>query len=342
MSVNVRPPLGVVIPAYDAARWLAETIRSLQAQTHPDWICVVVDDGSNDDTAAVAAALAADDERITIHRQANGGVSAARNAGTTLLPAAIDLISYLDSDDLLLSDAFADLSAALMARPDAVGSYGIAEYVDAGGSPTEPGEQPRRQRDRRSVIGRRLSSVDHGADVTFAELVVNGPIVPSSVCLLRRDIVTAVGGVERAFEPNEDWELYARMSRRGPFVALDRQVAWYRRHDGNASGRLRVLRAAQAEVRHRMWRDPANTPQQRRVSVRAWRYLRLRDAVLLGRQARASLGDGDRRGAATAALGAVVAGMQLLLPGPPPARWAFPELTTPAVGGDPVVVRRRH
>lgn len=112
----------VVVPAFNMQRWLAETIRSLQAQSHSTWVCLIVDDGSDDDTAAVAEALAADDERITVHRQANGGVSAARNAGTALLPTDIELISYLDSDDLLLPDAFADLSAALLTRPDAVGS----------------------------------------------------------------------------------------------------------------------------------------------------------------------------------------------------------------------------
>ena len=75
----------MVIPAYNAAAWVADAIRSVLAQTHRDWRLVVVDDGSIDGTGDVVAGFA--DPRIRLIRQANGGVSAARNAGIRELSA---------------------------------------------------------------------------------------------------------------------------------------------------------------------------------------------------------------------------------------------------------------
>jgi glycosyltransferase involved in cell wall biosynthesis len=77
--------IGVVIPAYNAASWIADAIRSVLAQTHRDWRLVVVDDGSTDGTGDVVAGFP--DPRIRLTRQANGGVSAARNAGIRELSA---------------------------------------------------------------------------------------------------------------------------------------------------------------------------------------------------------------------------------------------------------------
>jgi glycosyltransferase involved in cell wall biosynthesis len=56
--------VSVIIPAHNAARTIAETLASLQAQTWPDWEAIVVDDGSRDETAAIAAGFAEHDARI--------------------------------------------------------------------------------------------------------------------------------------------------------------------------------------------------------------------------------------------------------------------------------------
>jgi glycosyltransferase involved in cell wall biosynthesis len=88
--------LSTIIPAYNAERYLAETIESVLKQTHrPDEI-VLVDDGSTDATARVAAQFGADTVRY--FRQENRGVAAAMNAGLKL--ASGELIAFLDADDL--------------------------------------------------------------------------------------------------------------------------------------------------------------------------------------------------------------------------------------------------
>lgn len=85
----------VVIPAYNAARYLAETLDSVLAQTLPPHEILLVDDGSTDDTPAVAARYAG---RVTHVRQPNRGVSAARNNG--IGRATGNWIAFLDADDV--------------------------------------------------------------------------------------------------------------------------------------------------------------------------------------------------------------------------------------------------
>lgn len=73
--------VSVIIPAYNAAQTLAETIQSLQAQTIPNWEVIIIDDGSTDETAEIATKLALEDSRLRVITQANAGVCIARNRG---------------------------------------------------------------------------------------------------------------------------------------------------------------------------------------------------------------------------------------------------------------------
>jgi len=88
----------VVIPAFNASRWIQQTIRCAQQQTLREIEILVVDDGSADDTAAVVRKCAAADPRVRLLRRANGGVGAARNTG--IAAASGEFIAPLDADDL--------------------------------------------------------------------------------------------------------------------------------------------------------------------------------------------------------------------------------------------------
>ena len=90
--------VSVIIPAYDAARFIEATIRSALDQTYPSLEVVVVDDGSKDDTAAIVARLAAAEPRVVFLTQKNQGASCARNAGIDA--AKGEYLAFLDADDL--------------------------------------------------------------------------------------------------------------------------------------------------------------------------------------------------------------------------------------------------
>ena len=111
MSAPLR--VGVVVPAYQAEATIALAIASVIAQSHPDWAMVVVDDGSTDNTAS---RVPTGDPRVRLLRQANEGVSAARNAALGALPP-VDAVLFLDADDWLAPDALARMAAALAASP---------------------------------------------------------------------------------------------------------------------------------------------------------------------------------------------------------------------------------
>src|SRR5262245_19101881 len=91
------PNVSVIIPAYNAEAFIADTIRSVLAQTYQDFEVIVVDDGSRDGTAK---ALQPFESRVRLHTQANAGVATARNTGVGL--ATGTFIAFLDADDLWL------------------------------------------------------------------------------------------------------------------------------------------------------------------------------------------------------------------------------------------------
>jgi glycosyltransferase involved in cell wall biosynthesis len=107
----VRTPLvSILIPAYNADRWLAATIDSALRQTWPRKEIIIVDDGSTDQTFSVAQMFKA--AGVSVYRQENQGAAAARN--TALALSQGDFIQWLDADDILSEDKiFHQISAAL-------------------------------------------------------------------------------------------------------------------------------------------------------------------------------------------------------------------------------------
>lgn len=109
MGTDVKSPLiSVIIPAYNVESYIEETILSVKNQTFSDWELIIVDDGSTDKTyAVIRKAIGSIQQHVTVLRQENRGLSAARNAG--LQQAAGAYIYFLDSDDRLTKDALSVL-----------------------------------------------------------------------------------------------------------------------------------------------------------------------------------------------------------------------------------------
>ncbi len=90
--------ISVVIPVYNAERFIRFALDSVVHQTYSDWECICVDDGSTDGSGAILDEYAAKDERFRVVHKANGGEGAARNAGMDLATGAI--VAFLDADDV--------------------------------------------------------------------------------------------------------------------------------------------------------------------------------------------------------------------------------------------------
>ena len=92
------PSISVIVPVYQAEKFLKQCVESVRSQTFSDWELLLVDDASKDRSPAICDAFGKEDSRIRVfHKGVNGGVSEARNLG--LAEARSDVIAFLDADD---------------------------------------------------------------------------------------------------------------------------------------------------------------------------------------------------------------------------------------------------
>tara|TARA_B110000503_G_scaffold89483_1_gene135470 strand:- start:2137 stop:2829 length:693 start_codon:yes stop_codon:yes gene_type:complete len=94
----------IIMPAFNAVKFIEECALSIQAQTYTSWRGVIVDDGSSDGTFDAATALAKKDKRWSVIRKANGGAPSAVNAALQDLSPSAWAVAFCDSDDLWLQD----------------------------------------------------------------------------------------------------------------------------------------------------------------------------------------------------------------------------------------------
>jgi glycosyltransferase involved in cell wall biosynthesis len=127
------PLITVIVPAYNVASFVEEAIASVLGQTWTHWELIVVDDGSTDGTPGILARQG--DPRIRVIRQANAGVSAARNAALDV--ASGEFVTFLDADDRLPRDALMHRASYLLANEQVdivngrirVTEYGETSYI---------------------------------------------------------------------------------------------------------------------------------------------------------------------------------------------------------------------
>jgi teichuronic acid biosynthesis glycosyltransferase TuaG len=208
------PPLiSIVMPAYNAERYLTASIASVQCQTFTDWELLVIDDGSIDTTAEIARSCADDDARIKVFSQSNGGQAKARNTG--LAASRGNLIAFLDADDLWLPEKLAAQIAVLdRTNVDLVFSDG---YIFS-----EDGAE-----DRFNI----LPGEARGAEM-FRTLFTSNRIATLSV-LVKRHVLDSVGRFDedRAYQNCEDYDLWMRLAKNGAsFYGMPEKLMRYRRH----------------------------------------------------------------------------------------------------------------
>lgn len=110
------PRFSIVVPAYNAAATLPETLEAISAQQFRNWECVVVDDGSTDATAALARRYCAADPRFRLVSQQNTGAGGAYRAG--IAAASSDLLVICAADDLLLPNHLSAMDRLIGEKPD--------------------------------------------------------------------------------------------------------------------------------------------------------------------------------------------------------------------------------
>jgi glycosyltransferase involved in cell wall biosynthesis len=211
--VGTGETVSVVIPAYNCARYLPETIESALSQTLPPLEVIVIDDGSTDDTAEV---LARYEGRIRYAHQRNMGISAARNAGIRL--ARGTLIAFLDADDIWLPSMLAQECDALSRTGAGVAHAGFYNWD----STTDEKFPPARD-----------NSLFDG--YCYRKFFWNETGDPASAYMVRRSCFDAVGLFDEAIPGGccEDLEMWTRLARRFPFTYINAPLVLRRQHASN-------------------------------------------------------------------------------------------------------------
>jgi len=214
MSDN--PTVSVVIPAYNAARWIVETLESVLAQTFRDFEVIVVNDGSTDNTAQVVEGYG---ERIRcIHKQ-NGGAASARNVG--IRSAQGKYIAFVDADDLWAKEK-------LRLQVDLLKRTGLAwVYSDAFAFDGENGK---------SLV--RLGKSVRQYDGDILESLFLTDYIPSPTPIIRRSVFEHVGyfDEDRTVRIGEDWDMWLRIAACYPIGLVSEPLAYYRVHFTSMTG----------------------------------------------------------------------------------------------------------
>ena len=212
------PLISVIIPAYNVAPYIGETLDGVFAQTFTNFEVIVVNDGSPD-TEEFERAVQPYSERVRYLKQENRGASAARNAG--LRAARGELVAFLDADDVwspnyldeqlnFMREFDCDLSCA-----DAM-IFGVS--ADAG----------------RTYMESLMEAAPSRGRVTFLELVNADRSLITSGVLARRDQILEVGLFDEALRNAQDLDLWLRLARHGARIAYQRRVLLHYRSRPNS------------------------------------------------------------------------------------------------------------
>lgn len=192
--------VSVILPTYNRGWIIEQAVESVIGQDYADLELIVVDDGSTDDTGRRLATFG---ERITVIRQANRGVSAARNVG--IRAATGELIALLDSDDTWLPGKVTAQVAFFTKHPDALVCQTEEVWI-RNGIRVNPGKRHRKQ-----------------AGMIFERSLALCLVSPSAV-MMRRSLLEAVGLFDETLPACEDYDLWLRIAWKHPIHLIDRAL----------------------------------------------------------------------------------------------------------------------
>lgn len=217
------PTVSVVMPAYNAERYLRVAVESVLRQTFPDLELLIVDDGSTDATKQVAEAFAQRDSRVRVLTQRNAGPGPARNAA--FAAARGRLLAFLDSDDEWDSTFLEEMVHALDSRPDVDVLIGNARH--RGG--------PRSGQPCRPVRA-------FGVPIPLTEILADETCL-FIMTVFRREAVEAVGGFDPSTFTNEEYDMWIRAALAGyTFARYPKPLGWYTsREDSLSASDTRML-----------------------------------------------------------------------------------------------------
>jgi glycosyltransferase involved in cell wall biosynthesis len=244
------PLVDVIIPYYNCAKYLPAAIESVIGQTEPDWRIVVVDDGSSDNIEAVVEPYRlALGPKLLFIRQANAGVSAARNRG--IRSSDSKFVALLDADDIWKPERLELGIRAISARQEIGLVHSRVAFMDEASTVT--GESPSNPPHASGSIARRIYA---------REIRLFAPAV-----MFRRTAFDVVGGFDETMRATEDRDLWFRIAARYEVAFVDSVLACYRQLAGSASKNLDRMLEYQLRFLEKHYGQAGCGPRERRAAL---------------------------------------------------------------------------
>jgi glycosyltransferase involved in cell wall biosynthesis len=241
MDTLQTPLVSIILSYYNEVRFIAEAVGSAKSQTHENIEIIVVDDGSAEQAHQHLLTIPS----IKIIRQANGGVSSARNRG--LAESRGDYIVFLDHDDRLMPNAIASHLAALKKKPNAGLIFAARRDIDEHGNATA---SPYICVPRRNY---------------FHSFLEANPIHCPATAMVSRKALDQVGGFDPSVEPGDDYDLYIRLARHFPVLRHTALVAEYRIHGSSVSQDGEKMYASNERVLNKVKATMTLTPKEQKL-----------------------------------------------------------------------------
>jgi glycosyltransferase involved in cell wall biosynthesis len=219
--------VSVIIPAYNAEKFIEKTLGSVTNQTYQDLEIIVIDDGSQDQTAEIVKKMAKQDSRISLLQQINSGVAAARNLG--IEKAQGEFIAPIDADDLWCVDNLQKQVQCLLNSDPSVGlTYAWSVDIDENDIP--------RGEFRASTIEGKVYTI----------LLLHDFIANASSTLIRRSVFEKVGVYSSYLKSQdaqggEDLELYLRIAEAYEFRVIREFLVGYRKLSNSMSSNYETM-----------------------------------------------------------------------------------------------------
>jgi GT2 family glycosyltransferase len=273
--------VSVVIPTYNGARFLADALSSIRAQTTLPREVIVVDDCSLDDTVQTAEALARGFPvplRLIRLSRNSGGPPHPMNVG--IEAAQDDLIVLLDQDDMMARDRIERLHAILMQYPDSPVCFGRSQPINAAGV-FLPGPLKVRLESLYALPHTRIVAdglLIDGQAMYAHLLTVGNCIGGGSNIALRKSAWESLGGFRESERIVWDYDFLCKATRLGPIGFTSTIVNYYRQHPSSLSAahsletRATAARISIGHLRAPLWQlEPADTRRAwRRIARESW------------------------------------------------------------------------
>ncbi|MGQ9869283.1 glycosyltransferase family 2 protein [Leptodesmis sp.] len=209
------PRVSVLMPVYNAQRYVAEAVESILQQSFGDFELLITDDGSCDRSLKILQSYACKDSRIRLRSQINRGLTRTLNA--MIQDARGEYIAILEHDDVALPNRLADELAFLDQHPEVVCVSGAQDLIDEAG---------------RFLTCLQLPQTN--AEIQQAALAGHGSMCHPGV-MMRRSALLQVGGYNETMGLAHDLDLWLRLGEIGELANLPQPVVRYRLHSASLS-----------------------------------------------------------------------------------------------------------